>query len=101
MKILMVITSHDRLGDTGRKTGFWIEELAAPYYVFEEAAAEITLASPAGGRPPVGLGPLGTTTAVISAATTKIPAETRKARVSPATAAAATDDGVFGRCDVR
>lgn len=53
MKILMVITSHDQLGNTGRKTGFWLEELAAPYYVFKEAGAEITLASPKGGRPPL------------------------------------------------
>ncbi|HKA33625.1 MAG TPA: type 1 glutamine amidotransferase domain-containing protein [Candidatus Binatia bacterium] len=53
MKILMVLTSHDRLGDTGRKTGFWLEELAAPYYVFREAGVEITLASPKGGRPPL------------------------------------------------
>ncbi len=53
MKILMVITSHDKLGDTGRKTGFWLEELAAPYYVFKDAGVEITLASPKGGRPPL------------------------------------------------
>ncbi|MFH6787188.1 MULTISPECIES: type 1 glutamine amidotransferase domain-containing protein [Methylobacterium] len=53
MKILMVLTSHDRLGDTGRKTGFWLEELAAPYYAFKDAGAEIVLASPAGGRPPL------------------------------------------------
>jgi putative intracellular protease/amidase len=53
MKVLMVITSHDQLGNTGRKTGFWLEELAAPYYVFKEAGAEITLASPKGGRPPL------------------------------------------------
>ena len=53
MKILMVLTSHDRLGDTGRKTGFWLEELAAPYYVFKEAGAEVVLASPKGGRPPL------------------------------------------------
>ncbi|WP_062015497.1 type 1 glutamine amidotransferase domain-containing protein [Aureimonas sp. AU4] len=53
MKILMVLTSHDRLGDTGRKTGFWLEELAAPYYVFKDAGAQITLASPAGGQPPL------------------------------------------------
>ena len=53
MKVLMVLTSHDRLGDTGRKTGFWLEELAAPYYVFKEARAQITLASPKGGRPPL------------------------------------------------
>ncbi|MBU9819221.1 type 1 glutamine amidotransferase domain-containing protein [Rahnella sp. BCC 1045] len=53
MKILMVLTSHDQLGDTGRKTGFWLEELAAPYYVFKDAGAEITLASPKGGNPPL------------------------------------------------
>ncbi|WP_018266894.1 type 1 glutamine amidotransferase domain-containing protein [Methylosinus sp. LW4] len=53
MKILIVLTSHDRLGDTGRKTGFWLEELAAPYYAFEDAGATITLASPAGGQPPL------------------------------------------------
>src|ERR1700755_882504 len=53
MKILMVITSHDQLGNTGRKTGFWLEELAAPYYVFKDAGVEITLASPKGGRPPL------------------------------------------------
>ena len=53
MKILMVLTSHDALGDTGNKTGFWLEEFAAPYYVFKDAGAELTLASPAGGQPPV------------------------------------------------
>lgn len=53
MKILMVITSHDQLGNTGRKTGFWLEELAAPYFVFKDAGARITLASPKGGRPPL------------------------------------------------
>lgn len=53
MKVLMVLTSHDRLGDTGRKTGFWLEELAAPYYAFKDAGAEIVLASPKGGRPPL------------------------------------------------
>lgn len=53
MKILMVLTSHDKLGDTGNKTGFWAEEFAAPYYVFSEAGADITLASPAGGKPPI------------------------------------------------
>ncbi len=52
MKVLMVITSHDQLGNTGRKTGFWLEELAAPYYVFKDAGVEVTLASPKGGRPP-------------------------------------------------
>src|SRR6201998_3547539 len=49
MKVLMVITSHDQLGNTGRKTGFWLEELAAPYYVFKDAGAQITLASAQGG----------------------------------------------------
>ncbi len=53
MKALIVLTSHDRLGDTGRKTGFWLEELAAPYYTFKDAGCEITLASPRGGRPPL------------------------------------------------
>ncbi|MCZ2498784.1 type 1 glutamine amidotransferase domain-containing protein [Xylophilus sp. Kf1] len=52
-KILMVLTSHDQLGDTGRKTGFWLEELAAPYYVFKDAGAEVVLASPQGGQPPL------------------------------------------------
>lgn len=53
MKILMVLTSHDQLGDTGNKTGFWLEEFAAPYYVFRDAGADITLASPKGRQPPV------------------------------------------------
>ena len=53
MNILMVLTSHDQLGDTGKKTGFWLEEFAAPYYVFRDAAATVTLASPAGGQPPL------------------------------------------------
>ncbi|MGE6608329.1 type 1 glutamine amidotransferase domain-containing protein [Halomonas sp. NPDC076908] len=53
MKILLVVTSHDQLGDTGKKTGFWLEELAAPYYAFIDAGAELTLASPAGGQPPL------------------------------------------------
>ncbi|MEY9560140.1 type 1 glutamine amidotransferase domain-containing protein [Sinorhizobium fredii] len=53
MKVLMVLTSHDTLGDTGKKTGFWLEELSAPYYVFKDAGAEITLASPKGGQPPL------------------------------------------------
>lgn len=53
MRILMVLTSHDRLGDTGRKTGFWLEELAAPFYVFADAGAEIVLTSPLGGQPPL------------------------------------------------
>jgi len=53
MKILMVLTSHDQLGDTGKKTGFWLEEFAAPYYEFLDAGADITLASPKGGQPPL------------------------------------------------
>lgn len=53
MKVLMVLTSHDTLGDTGHKTGFWLEELAAPYYAFLDAKAEIVLASPLGGQPPL------------------------------------------------
>ncbi|MCC6073495.1 type 1 glutamine amidotransferase domain-containing protein [Massilia sp. GCM10020059] len=53
MNILMVLTSHDKLGDTGKKTGFWLEEFAAPYYVFKDAGAKITLASPKGGQPPL------------------------------------------------
>lgn len=53
MNILMVLTSHDKLGDTGKKTGFWLEEFAAPYYAFLDAGANITLASPAGGQPPL------------------------------------------------
>ena len=52
-KVLMVLTSHDQLGNTGRKTGFWLEELAAPYYTFKDAGADIVLASPAGGQPPL------------------------------------------------
>lgn len=53
MKVLMVLTSHDQLGDTGLKTGFWLEELAAPYYVFKDAGYDIALASPNGGQPPL------------------------------------------------
>ena len=53
MKILIVLTSHDTLGDTGKKTGFWLVELAAPYYSFVDAGAELILASPAGGQPPL------------------------------------------------
>ena len=53
MNILMVLTPHDKLGDTGKKTGFWLEEFAAPYYAFLDAGVNITLASPAGGQPPL------------------------------------------------
>jgi putative intracellular protease/amidase len=52
-KVLMVLTSHDRLGDTGQPTGFWLEEFAAPYYVLKDAGVEITIASPRGGQPPI------------------------------------------------
>ena len=53
MKILIVLTSHETLGTSGEKTGFWVEEFAAPYFVFADAGAEITIASPKGGQPPV------------------------------------------------
>ena len=53
MKILMVLTSHDQLGDTGEKTGFWLEEFAAPYYTLKDAGAQVVLASPKGGQPPI------------------------------------------------
>ena len=53
MKILMVLTSHDQLGNTGQKTGFWLEEFASPYYVFKDANADITIVSPKGGQPPL------------------------------------------------
>jgi putative intracellular protease/amidase len=53
MRVLMVLTSHDQLGSTGRKTGFWLEEFAAPYFVFRDAGVELTLASPIGGQPPI------------------------------------------------
>lgn len=53
MKVLMVLTSHDQLGNTGKKTGFWLEEFAAPYYAFKDAGAQVVLASPLGGQPPL------------------------------------------------
>jgi putative intracellular protease/amidase len=53
MNILMVLTSHGKLGNTGRKTGFWLEEFAAPYYVFKDSGATLTMASPLGGEPPL------------------------------------------------
>ena len=53
MKILMILTSHDQLGNTGKKTGFWLEEFVAPYYVFKDAGAQVTVASPDGGQPPL------------------------------------------------
>ncbi|MCW3149747.1 type 1 glutamine amidotransferase domain-containing protein [Stutzerimonas stutzeri] len=53
MKVLIVLTSHDQLGDTGKPTGFWLEEFAAPYFVLRDAGVELTLASPRGGQPPL------------------------------------------------
>jgi putative intracellular protease/amidase len=53
MKVLFVLTSHDELGNTGKKTGFWVEEFAAPYYVLQDAGVDVTLASPKGGQPPI------------------------------------------------
>ena len=53
MKVLIVLTSHDKLGDTGKKTGFWLEEFASPYYRLKDAGAQVTLASPRGGQPPL------------------------------------------------
>src|ERR1700726_1955427 len=53
MKIVMVLTSHDKLGNTGKPTGFWLEEFAAPYFVFKDAGVKLTLASPKGGQPPL------------------------------------------------
>ncbi len=53
MKVLLILTSHDQLGNTGKKTGFWLEEFAAPFYVLKDAGAEITIASPKGGQPPL------------------------------------------------
>ena len=53
MNILILLTTHDTLGASGKKTGFWLEELAAPYYAFKDAGADVTLASPLGGKPPI------------------------------------------------
>ncbi|UZJ63360.1 hypothetical protein OKW96_12635 [Sphingobacterium sp. KU25419] len=53
LKVLVVLTSHDQLGDTGNKTGFWVEEFAAPYYVMADAGVDVTIASPKGGQPPI------------------------------------------------
>ena len=73
MNILMVLTSHDQLGNTGLKTGFWLEEFAAPYYVFKEAGAKITLTSPLGGQPP--LDPKSDDPSAQTAATTRFKAD--------------------------
>ena len=98
MKILIVVTSHDRLGDTGAKTGFWLEELAAPYYVFKDAGAEVVLASPAGGQPP--LDPKSDDPASQTAAITRFKDDDEAQRALAATlkladAAAADYDAVF------
>ncbi|MEO5564636.1 MAG: type 1 glutamine amidotransferase domain-containing protein, partial [Chitinophagaceae bacterium] len=53
MKVLFIATSHDKLGDTGRRTGVWLEQLAAPYYIFKDASAQLTIASPGGGQVPL------------------------------------------------
>lgn len=74
MQILIVLTSHDRLGDTGKPTGFWLEELAAPYYVFKDAGAVMTFASPKGGKPP--LDPKSSDPAAQSDATRRFEADT-------------------------
>jgi len=79
MNILMVLTSHDELGATGKKTGFWLEEFAAPYYVFKDSGAEITLASPNGGQPP--LDPKSSETDFQTAATERFQAD-REAQAS-------------------
>lgn len=73
MKILIVLTSHDQLGNTGKKTGFWLEELAAPYFVFQDAGAELTLASPKGGQPP--LDPASSAPDALTGATTRFNAD--------------------------
>ena len=73
MKILMVLTSHDKLGNMGRKTGYWFEELAAPYYTFKDAGAEVVLASSKGGRPP--LDPASTAPQFLTAYTNRFEAD--------------------------
>lgn len=97
-KILMVLTSHDQLGDTGEKTGFWLEEFAAPYYVFEDAGMDITLASPRGGQPP--LDPKSDEPDAQTDATRRFradpAAQTRLARTTPLSEINASDyDAVF------
>lgn len=87
-KILMVLTSHDRLGDTGKKTGFWLEEFAAPYYVFKDAGVQITLASPKGGQPP--LDPKSDDPSAQTDATRRFKADTDAQRVLANTVALAS-----------
>ncbi len=74
MKVLQILTSHDKLGDTGRPTGFWLEELAAPYYAFKDAGAEVVLASPKGGQPP--LDPASTQPQFLTDSTRRFEADT-------------------------
>ncbi|CAN5692890.1 type 1 glutamine amidotransferase domain-containing protein [soil metagenome] len=98
MKILMVLTSHDKLGNTGEKTGFWLEEFAAPYYVFKDAGVTITLASPMGGQPP--LDPKSDDPASQTEATIRFKADTAAQAVLASTlklsaVAAADFDAVF------
>jgi putative intracellular protease/amidase len=98
MKILMVLTSHDQLGNTGKKTGFWLEEFAAPYYVFKDAGADITLASPKGGQPP--LDPKSDAPDAQTDATRRFKADAESQRALAATAPLASGrldeyDGVF------
>ncbi|EJE54669.1 putative intracellular protease/amidase [Acidovorax sp. CF316] len=87
-KILMVLTSHDQLGDTGKKTGFWLEEFAAPYYVFKDAGVQITLASPKGGQPP--LDPKSDDPGAQTDATRRFKADTEAQRVLANTVALAS-----------
>ncbi len=89
MKILMVVTSHDKLGATGRKTGFWLEEFAAPYYAFKDAGAEITVVSPLGGQPP--LDPKSEEPSAQSK-------DTRRFGSDPAAQAVLADTGKLARC---
>jgi putative intracellular protease/amidase len=98
VRILVVLTSHDQLGTTGRETGFWLEELAAPYYVFKDAGASVTLASPKGGQPP--LDPASDVAAAASAATLRFKADAganaQLAHTLPLSGLAARDfDAVF------
>ena len=98
MKILMVLTSHDQLGNSGEKTGFWLEEFAAPYYVFKDAGADITLASPLGGQPP--LDPKSDTADFQTAATHRFKADSAAQKILSITLklseiSAADFDGVF------
>ncbi len=88
MNILMVLTSHDQLGNTGLKTGFWLEEFAAPYYIFKEAGAKITLASPLGGQPP--LDPKSDDPSAQIAATTRFKADVESIALLASTAKLAT-----------